>query len=118
MKEVVPQLIADMRLSEDSIGVKRSLESPGDVSEPPTSRAKTESGASEVLFAQHLTTQSGDIEVLIAEYIKKKMSKELPHSNNPPELQRMIDEGKRAEWHAISSKPKVVKLHFGSQGDP
>ena len=41
------------------------------------------------------STEGLDIEALIAEYLKKKMAKELPHSNNPPEVQRLVDEGKR-----------------------
>ena len=49
----------------------------------------------------------------MADYLKKKMSKELHHSNNPVELQSKIDEGKRAEWEIISTKPHAVKVHFG-----
>ena len=43
------------------------------------------------------------------------MSKELPHSNNPIGLQRMVDKGKPAEWETIVSKPHAVKLHFGKR---
>jgi hypothetical protein len=43
----------------------------------------------------------------------KKMSKELHHSNNPPELQKMVDDGKRAEWETILSKQDAVRVHYG-----
>jgi hypothetical protein len=34
----------------------------------------------------------------MAEYLKRELSKEIPHSNNPPQLQKMVQEGKAAEW--------------------
>ena len=52
-------------------------------------------------------------EVFMSEYLKKKMKKELRHSNNPPELQAKIDEGKRNEWNTIVNKDNAVRLHFG-----
>ena len=56
-------------------------------------------------------------EVLMSEYIKRKMVKELPHSNNPGKLQQMADEGKRNEWKTIISKPHAVKIHYGKQAE-
>ena len=54
-----------------------------------------------------------DIDVLKADYLQKKMEKELPHSNNDPPLQKMIDSGKAAEWKTLSEKPNVLKIHYG-----
>ena len=118
MREVVPRLIENM-----PTGTKRSLEvdapaSPegsSSASEPPASRARTD----EVLSVESLTgvanwsTECLSVETLIADYLVKKMSKELPHSNNPPELQAKVDKGKRVEWTTLTSKENVLKLHFG-----
>ena len=49
----------------------------------------------------------------MAEYLKKKLSKELHHSKNPPELQRMVDAGKDAEWQTLMAKPNALKIHYG-----
>lgn len=115
MREVVPQLIAEMPSQPDSStgsGQKRPAETtaadPG--TEPPTSRARTLD--SEVLAIQNMTTENLDMEILMAEYIKKKMSKEIPHSNNAPRLQKMVDEGKRKEWNTILSRSNVVKIPY------
>ena len=64
--------------------------------------------------------QSMPSEVFMAEYLKRKMSKELRHSGNDVDLQRMVDEGKRTEWLTLLSKPNAVKLHYGRsyQEDP
>lgn len=51
----------------------------------------------------------------MAEYLKKKLSKELPHSNNPPDLQKKVQEGQRLEWETIVCKPRSVRLHFGKK---
>ena len=41
------------------------------------------------------------------------MAKELPHSNNPPAIQRLVEEGKSTEWKTMLSKPDNVKVHYG-----
>eukprot|EP00435_Cladocopium_sp_Y103_P025803 s3154_g6.t1 len=56
-------------------------------------------------------------EVLMAEYLKKKMSKELKHSNNPTSLQKKVDEGKLVEWQTLLSKPNAVRLHYGKAAE-
>ena len=116
IRETVPQMIEQVHqgIKRDHSEVSSSDSAPSSPSEPATHRART----SEVLSVQHLSvdswsTEGLDIEALIAEYIKKKMAKELPHSNNPPEVQRLVDEGKRTEWRTMLSKPDNVKLHFG-----
>ena len=54
----------------------------------------------------------GDIEVLIAGYLAKKMSKELPPTGNPPALQEAVDDSKRAEWDTLKEK-NAIRFHFG-----
>ena len=82
--------------------------------EPPVSKARTEP-ATEVLSAQCLNSDHLDLEVLLADYLKKKMQKELPHSNNHPSLQTKVDAGKRDEWQTLLNKGNVVRLHYGKK---
>ena len=113
MREVVPRLIEEMPEDESMPSShKRSLDaSPGEL-EPATSRVRTASPVSEILSVELLEGPL-DIEVLIADYLQKKMEKELPHSNNEVSLQRMIDSGKSAEWKTMTEKPNVLKIHYG-----
>ncbi len=108
MKEIVPELISRMESEDRTLAVKRSapdVESQA-ISEPPSSRARPEE-ATEVLYAAHFpaidswSSHEVNKEVLIAEYIKKKMAKEIPHSNNPPALQAKVDAGKTKEWKTL-----------------
>ena len=62
-------------------------------------------------------------EALVTAYMKKKTSKEVPASGNPPEVQLKIDEAKLFEWNTVSGKhaarlvlgPEAaeVRAHFG-----
>ena len=118
MREVVPRLIDSM-----PSGTKRSLEvdasdhsaEAASASEPPAVRPRTD----EVLSVESLDNVSNwntdelSLEILIADYLAKKMSKELHHSNNPPDLQAKVDKGKRAEWNTLISKDNVLKIHYG-----
>ena len=54
----------------------------------------------------------GDIELLIAGYLAKKMSKELPPTGNPPALQEAVDDSKRTEWETLKEK-NAIPFHFG-----
>ena len=54
-------------------------------------------------------------EVYMADFLTKKMNKELPHSNHPPLLQAKVDSGKHIEWETIISKPHAVKVHHGKK---
>eukprot|EP00435_Cladocopium_sp_Y103_P054627 s220_g17.t2 len=126
MRDLVPQLIeqlppssalesTDAHMTE---GTKRSLEpapTSGDsCPEPPTSRPRVES-ASEVLSVECLNDANLDVEVLIADYIQKKLQKELPHSNNYPALQAKVNAGKSAEWQTLLNKQDVVRVHYGKK---
>ena len=112
MREIVPQLVEDVCMNTS----KRPLSPSEPQGEQPASRPRLE----EALSAQDVSELSaladqGKWDCLIAEYLKKKMSKELPHSNNPPELQKKVQEGKRLEWETIASKPHSIRLHFGKR---
>eukprot|EP00435_Cladocopium_sp_Y103_P016050 s2207_g4.t1 len=125
MKEVVPQLLDQVLSSDgssDSASHKRSAEdverSPTEVAEPASSRARI----NEVLSVQECSdllalVDNVPSEVFMAEYLKKKMSKELPHSRNAPELQKLVDEGKLLEWQTLLSKPNAVRVHYGKAAE-
>ena len=121
MKEVVPPLI-DQAMESDACQSSHKHSSAeterSESAEPPVSRPRTL--ATEALSVEDCdqlmdVLQQGSHETLMSEYLKKKMSKELPHSNNPPEIQKLVDEGKKAEWETILSKPYAVKIHYGKQ---
>eukprot|EP00435_Cladocopium_sp_Y103_P003701 s6229_g1.t1 len=120
MKEIVPPLVEKaVEASDSAESRKRSHEQElhdAEAGEPAPARPRI----SEVLsvvecedLCHHL--QHDTYEVLIAEYLKKKMSKELHHSNHPDGLQQMVDEGKRAEWETILSKQNAVRIHYGKK---
>ena len=50
------------------------------------------------------------MEVILVNYLQKKVSKEIPHSNNGSVLQSMVDESNCAEWLTILDK-QAVKIH-------
>ena len=43
------------------------------------------------------------------------MSKELLHSNNAPEVQELVDHGKRIEWETLLAKGCAVRVHHGKR---
>lgn len=55
-------------------------------------------------------------EVLVAAYMKKKASKEIPVTGNPLELQIRVDEAKLLEWNTILSK-HAARLVLGPEAD-
>lgn len=59
---------------------------------------------SDIQELHELWRSGASTEVLLADYLQKKMAKELPHSGNAPELQRKIDEANIAEWNTITAK--------------
>lgn len=67
----------------------------------------------EVLSVELLQQPDIDVEVLLADYLQKKMQKELPHSNNPPALQTKVNEGKLNEWKTLLSKQNAAVVHHG-----
>ena len=55
-------------------------------------------------------------EALVAAYVKKKASKELPVIGNAPEIQIKIDEAKLLEWNTILAK-HAARLVLGPEAD-
>lgn len=114
MKEVVPQLV-----DEATQGTKRSHDESEPSSDAVPSPASQRPRTSEVLSVQEVNDlldvcDNQGHEAFVASYMKKaQVSKEIHHSNNPPELQRKVDEGKRLEWATISQRPDIVKVHYG-----
>ena len=83
----------DLReILQESHGTKRNQSRESSV-EPPSKCTKTDA----VDLCMLIENASQPLEVLIANFLKKKMAKELHHSNNPPALQEKIDESKVVE---------------------
>lgn len=85
-----------------------------DVGEPPAARVRLVSPESEALLVDSLPHDLS-VEALIAQHMAKKSAKELHHSNNPEDLQKMVQLGKSKEWETIVAKGDVVRLHFGKR---
>ena len=143
MREVIPHLI-DENVAVLSETNKRELEpSPENASaEPAASRLRTASpgaadrstatsanpGAAEAdqvhetLSVQQvnelvdLWEENPDVEVLIASYLAKKMSKELFPTGNAPVLQEAVDDSKRVEWDTLIEKG-AIRFHFGKDAE-
>lgn len=143
MREVIPHLI-DENVASLSESHKRELEpSPESASaEPAASRLRTaspapaevtnttspETGAAKVdcmheaLSVEQvhelveLWDETADVEVLIASYLAKKMSKELPPTGNAPTLQEAVDDSKRVEWDTLIEKG-AIRFHFGKDAE-
>ena len=113
MQELLPHLI-----DEATRGTKRDQPDTGPAADAVPSPAGQRQRVNETLSVQdvdHLfdLVDAASHEVLIAEYMQERAQKELPHSNNPPKLQSMVDEGKKVEWNTMLSKPNVIKIHYG-----
>lgn len=63
-----------------------------------------------------LWDETADVEVLIASYLVKKMSKELPPTGNAPTLQEAVDDSKRVEWDTLIEKG-AIRFHFGKDAE-
>lgn len=129
MREVTPQLITNLlqesepmssasepSTSRDSQKRALSPDATEAAEEPSATRLRTTSPEDEVLSAERMDSFDS-IDAFMADYLKRKSSKEFLHSNNPPELQAKVDLGKRLEWETMVTKPNVVKLHYGRQAD-
>ena len=57
--------------------------------------------------------ENSPMEVLMAEYLKRKMSKELPHSQHCREWLKIFQDGKAAEWQTLLNKQNAVEIHYG-----
>ena len=76
---------------------------------PPGKSSRTGDHPDECLLATCLSEcPSAGIEVLVASFLKKKMQKELHHSNNTPELQEKIDASKLVEWNTLLDEKQAI----------
>ena len=121
MREVVPRLV-DTAMNEgesSSGGPKREREHECH-EEPPNARQRTSDATDEILSVQDVSEllqvwdEGQSIETLVASYIQKKTSKELPPTGNPPELQKLVDESKVTEWGTLTEKT-ALKIHYGQK---
>ena len=134
MREIVPRLVERATASAPDAPMesnKRPLEARASSTEPATNRPKTDTydetlevqTCHEALSVEDITDmveliddENVPIEVLIANYMQKKVSKELQPSNNESSLQQLIDDSKRTEWDTILEK-QAVKVHMGKTAE-
>ena len=125
MNEVVPRLMEGLmegsdNSNEESNGPDVTLSSPRmaghkreaskeAVSQPSVSRPRLEDPDEELLCQIDVAhdDQKSIVECLMANFIQKKLQKELPPTGNPTELQDKIDKAKKTEWETLSGKNAV-----------
>eukprot|EP00435_Cladocopium_sp_Y103_P056355 s943_g19.t1 len=89
-------------------------------SEPPCKAGRSETGSrDEALLSQCLehdevfliTEQQGEsAEAFVANFLKKKMQTEIHHSNNPADVQEVIDEAKVTEWLTLQDEKQALQV--------
>ena len=57
------------------------------------------------------------VEVFLAGFLKKKLQTELHHSNNPSDVQELIDESKVVEWSTLLHEKGVIEVINPKQAD-
>ena len=127
MREVVPPLVdqameqVQSEASDRAPAVKRTLENP-ETPDPHRSKlasdeamlAALDHGGEEVLLVEEVNACNNEIDVLIAAHVQKKATKELPHSGNAADLQKLVNASKAAERTTIPEKG-AVKVHYGKK---
>ena len=76
--------------------------------------AALDHGGEEVLLVEEVNACNNEIDVLIAAHVQKKATKELPHSGNAADLQKLVNAPKAAERTTIPEKG-AVKVHYGKK---
>ena len=129
MQEIVPQLIQEMpsQSEESSAAGHHSPREPAqkrpasrEPSEEPGSaqrRPPPPGEAAEALLIdveEYAPLRNSYVEVLIAGFLQKRMQKELPATNNMPEVQQQVDEAKVLEWDTVVGK-QAVKVWRGAK---
>ena len=129
MQEIVPQLIQEMpsQSEESSAAGHHSPREPAqkrpasrEPSEEPGSaqrRPPPPGEAAETLLIdidEYAPLRNSYVEVLIAGFLQKRMQKELPATNNMPEVQQQVDEAKVLEWDTVVGK-QAVKVWRGAK---
>ena len=95
---------------EESHGTKRNQSRESSV-EPPSKCTKIDA----VDLCMLIENSSQPLEVLIANFLTKKMAKELHHSNNPPALQEKIDESKVVDWSTLRDEKEAIRVILPGQ---
>ena len=126
MNEVVPQLIEQTVMADDTTGSERKREA-AETSDAPSAKVpKTEVSADcvehGVAYVEHAAcsvTESCElwesfrdakdnaVEVFINQYYNKRAQKEIPSSRNEPFLQAKVDQAKVTEWQTLIDKGAV-----------
>ena len=77
---------------------------------PPANSSWTESPEDQGLLADRVSHDPNmSFEAFPATFLKKKiLQKELHHSNNPSELQGLIDDSKRVEWETLQDEKQAI----------
>ena len=68
----------------------------------------------EVTSFRELFEQGSSSELLLAQYIQKKASKEIRGTGNPPAFQAKVDEAKLLEWNTITGK-SAARIVYGQE---
>lgn len=58
--------------------------------------------------------QRPNIEVLVANYMQKKQSKEIAPTGHSTDVQKVVDDSKAVEWQTLIEKG-ALKLHYGKK---
>lgn len=119
LQDAIPQLIRSQmedQVSTPMVGVsprgesskREASQEPEDARSHTRFKADDTPDADETLLCS-LVDQCADfsIESLTAAFLQKKLQKELPARNNPPELQQQIDVSKSVEWEMLLGKNAV-----------
>eukprot|EP00439_Symbiodinium_sp_Y106_P072076 s130_g13.t1 len=126
MRATMPSTSIDPNPSESSSarGVKR--EASAEPAARETSRRATEDasvsqgGDDESLAVEALLVQVADpsqsIEILMAQALNKRQSKEVPATGNPLELQTQVDEAKSVEWNTVLGR-NATRLVLGREAE-
>ena len=119
MQELIPQLMqgnssssnAEAATSSTSPrGTSQKREASNEASGHTSNKLKTKDDLEDLFCEEVLLACSQDIptvEVLMSAFLQKRMQKELPPSNNAPDLQEKIDAAKLTEWTTLSEKPAI-----------
>ena len=98
-----------MEVLEENHGTKRSLSPEGQASAP-SKHVRTDEDECLLSELVHENGPAPCVEVLIANFLQKKLQKELHHSNNPPMLQEKIDRSKTTEWTTLRDEKNAIKV--------
>ena len=98
-------------MAEERSSAEKRAQSTEPSTGPPTKSSRIESPGDQCLLAECASQDpSMSFETFLATFPKKKMQKELHHSNNPSELQGLIDDSKRVGWEALQDEKQAIHV--------